>query len=383
MQANIAQHCSRTSSPLRAELLAAKAIETVTIHLVSRIILHITILQPDIELMTNPVDTVSIIVPFYNEEGNVLPLVERVSEALANFSHPWELVLVDDGSSDKTLNRLHEAVATFGKHIHIVELQRNFGQTAAMQAGIDEARGSLLVTLDGDLQNDPADIPGMIQELQDRDLDLLVGWRKNRKDTLVMRKIPSRIANRLIRKVTGVHLHDYGCSLKVYRAAAMKNVRLYGEMHRFIPTWVATSVRPSRIGERVVNHNARLTGESKYGISRTFRVIIDLLFMWFFMRFRARPGHFFGSIGLAFGVVGSLMLAWMGFDKFVLGQHIGTRPMLLAGVMLVITSIQFITTGIVAELLARVYFESSNRKPYIIRPSVDDANRGWHEPPTQ
>lgn len=333
--------------------------------------------------MTNSVDSVSIIVPFYNEEDNVLPLVERVSKALANFSHPWELVLVDDGSNDRTLVRLLEAVTKYGKHIHIVELQRNFGQTAAMQAGIDEARGTLLVTLDGDLQNDPTDIPGMIQELQERDLDLLVGWRKNRKDTLVMRKIPSRIANRLIREVTGVHLHDYGCSLKVYRAAAMKGVRLYGEMHRFIPTWIATAVRPSRIGERVVNHNARLSGESKYGISRTFRVIIDLLFMWFFMRFRARPGHFFGTIGLAFGLVGSLILTWLGIDKFLLGNDIGTRPLLMAGVMLVITSIQFLTTGIIAELLTRVYFESSNRTPYIIRqPLIADA-RDWHEPPAQ
>ncbi len=333
--------------------------------------------------MTKIVDSVSIIVPFYNEEGNVLPLVERVSEALADFKHPWELVLVDDGSNDRTLDRLNEAVAKYGNHIHIVELQRNFGQTAAMQAGIDEARGTMLVTLDGDLQNDPADIPGMIQELQERDLDLLVGWRKNRKDTLVMRKIPSRIANRLIRKVTGVHLHDYGCSLKVYRAAAMKGVRLYGEMHRFIPTWIATAVRPSRIGERIVNHNARLSGESKYGISRTFRVVIDLLFMWFFMRFRARPGHFFGSIGLAFGLIGSLILFWLGFDKFALGSDIGARPLLMAGVLLVIASIQFITTGIIAELLARVYFESSNRTPYIIRPPQNPDGRGWHTTETQ
>ena len=329
--------------------------------------------------MTNSVDTVSIIVPFYNEEGNVLPLVERVSEALANFEHPWELVLVDDGSADQTLKRLHEAADKFGSYVHIVELQRNFGQTAAMQAGIDESCGSLLVTLDGDLQNDPADIPGMIKELQERDLDLLVGWRKNRKDTLVMRKIPSRIANRLIRKVTGVHLHDYGCSLKVYRASVMERVRLYGEMHRFIPAWVATAVPPSRIGEKVVNHNERLSGESKYGISRTFRVVIDLLFMWFFMRFRARPGHLFGTIGLAFGLVGTLILTWLGVDKFIMGNDIGGRPLLMAGVMLVITSIQFLTTGIIAELLTRIYFESSNRNAYVVRPNGDNTDRGWHK----
>ena len=332
--------------------------------------------------MKNSPDTVSIIVPFYNEEGNVLPLVKRVSEALAHFECQWELVLVDDGSSDQTLKRLHEAVTQFGNHIHVVELQRNFGQTAAMQAGIDQSRGSLLVTLDGDLQNDPADIPAMIKELQERDLDLLVGWRKNRKDTLIMRKIPSRIANRLIRKVTGVNLHDYGCSLKVYRASVMKRVRLYGEMHRFIPAWVATAVPPSRIGETVVNHNERLSGESKYGISRTFRVIIDLLFMWFFMRYRARPGHLFGTIGLAFGLIGSLILSWLGIDKFILGNDIGGRPLLLAGVMLVITSIQFLTTGIIAEMLSRIYFESSSRNAYVIRPLRDEAEpeHNWHTP---
>lgn len=331
--------------------------------------------------MTNSVDTISIIVPFYNEESNVLPLVERVNQALAHFDLQWELVLVDDGSSDQTLKRLHEAAVQFGDYIHVVELQRNFGQTAAMQAGIDQARGSLLVTLDGDLQNDPSDIPSMIKDLQERDLDLLVGWRKNRKDTLIMRKIPSRIANRLIRKVTGVHLHDYGCSLKIYRASVMKRVRLYGEMHRFIPAWVATAVPPSRIGEKVVNHNERLSGESKYGISRTFRVIIDLLFMWFFMRFRARPGHLFGTIGLAFGVIGSLILTWLGIDKFIFGHDIGGRPLLLAGVMLVITSIQFLTTGIIAEMLSRIYFESSSRNAYVIRPSHRNEYeaRDWHK----
>lgn len=328
--------------------------------------------------MTNSVDSISIIVPFYNEEGNVLPLVERVEGALADFELAWELVLVDDGSSDQTLKRLREATQKFGEHIHVVELQRNFGQTAAMQAGIDEARGTLLVTLDGDLQNDPADIPAMVKDLQERDLDLLVGWRKNRKDTLVMRKIPSRIANRLIRKVTGVHLNDYGCSLKVYRASVMKRVRLYGEMHRFIPAWVATAVSAARIGERVVNHNERLSGESKYGISRTFRVIIDLLFMWFFMRFRARPGHLFGTMGLAFGAIGTMILTWLGIDKFVFGHDIGGRPLLLAGVMLVITSIQFITTGIIAEMLSRIYFESSSRNAYVIRPPREELGRQWH-----
>jgi len=299
-------------------------------------------------------------------------------EVLADFALPWELILVDDGSTDATLEQLHAQRQHFGTHITVVGLQRNFGQTAAMQAGMDQARGSLLVTLDGDLQNDPADIPGMVEELQQRRLDLLVGWRRQRRDTLILRRIPSRIANRLIRKVTGVNLHDYGCSLKVYRASVMRKVRLYGEMHRFIPAWVATTVPPARIGERVVHHNERFSGESKYGISRAFRVILDLLFMWFFMRFRARPGHFFGSIGLFSGTLGSLILLWLGVDKFLFGNDIGTRPLLLVGVVLVIAAIQLLTTGLLAEMLARIYYESANRTAYLIREPDSDEPRVWY-----
>ncbi|HPE58694.1 MAG TPA: glycosyltransferase family 2 protein [Thiolinea sp.] len=325
-------------------------------------------------------DSISLIVPFFNEKDNVAPLVKRVHEALADFALPWELILVDDGSTDTTLQQLQAQQQHWGPHVHVVELQRNFGQTAAMQAGMDQARGNLLVTLDGDLQNDPADIPGMVEELQQRQLDLLVGWRRQRRDTLILRKIPSRIANRLIRRVTGVNLHDYGCSLKVYRAAVMQRVRLYGEMHRFIPAWVATTVPPARIGERVVHHNERFSGESKYGISRTFRVILDLLFMWFFMHFRARPGHFFGSIGLFAGTLGSLILLWLGVDKFLFGNDIGTRPLLLVGVVLMIAAIQLLTTGLLAEMLARIYYESANRTAYLIRKPDSSTSRAWHTP---
>lgn len=312
-------------------------------------------------------ESVSVIVPFYNEETNVRAMIEAVHTALQHYERSWELIVVDDGSTDRTVERMRECETEFGSAVSVVELQRNFGQTAAMQAGIDKARGSLLVTLDGDLQNDPADIPAMVKELCERNLDLLQGWRKHRKDKLIMRKIPSKIANKLIGKVTGVYLHDYGCSLKIYRASVMKNVRLYGEMHRFIPAWVAMSVPPSRIGEMVVNHNERLSGESKYGISRTFRVILDLLFVWFFMRFRARPGHFFGSIGLALGSLGSLSLLWLAVDKFVMGSDIGSRPLLMIAILLVVASVQFLTTGILAELLSRIYFESSKRNSYTVR----------------
>jgi glycosyltransferase involved in cell wall biosynthesis len=288
-------------------------------------------------------------------------------------------VLVDDGSTDATLERLQQATAQYGNHVFVVELQRNFGQTAAMQAGIDQSKGSLLVTLDGDLQNDPADIPAMITDLQERKLDLLVGWRKDRKDTLILRKIPSRIANRLIRKVTGVYLHDYGCSLKVYRGSVIRKVRLYGEMHRFIPAWVATAVSPSRIGECVVKHNERFSGESKYGISRTFRVILDLLFMWYFMRYRSRPGHFFGVMGLGSGLLGSVILFWLAIEKFILGEDIGGRPLLLVGVVLMIAALQFLTTGILAEMLARTYFEAAGRNAYTIRDEEVVRERTWYQ----
>lgn len=319
---------------------------------------------------------VSIIAPLYNEEGNVKPLINRVESALKNYNIPWELILVDDGSCDNTL-LIAQQSAEDCPHIHVLELQRNYGQTAAMQAGIDAARGTLLVTMDGDLQNDPTDIPAMVEKLITDELDLLQGWRKHRKDTLIMRKIPSRIANKLIRKVTGVDLHDYGCSLKVYRASALKNVRLYGEMHRFIPAWVAMSVSPKRISEMVVKHHERHSGTSKYGISRTFRVILDLLFVWFFMRYRTRPGHFFGSIGLFLGAIGALMLTYLGFDKFILGHDIGGRPLFMVAILLSVASIQFVTTGILAELLSRVYYESSNKASYTIREQQSTPERDW------
>ena len=265
----------------------------------------------------------------YNEIDNVEPMLARVHEGLQGYGGDWELICVDDGSRDGTGERLMETAGRYGSHVRTIRLRRNFGQTAAMQAGFDAARGTLIATLDGDLQNDPADIPRMVDELIERDLDLLQGWRHKRQDDLVMRKIPSRIANRLIGKVTGVALHDYGCSLKVYRAEVIRELTLLGEMHRFIPVWVAGVTAPSRIGETPVAHRARQFGTSKYGISRTFRVLLDLLSAFFFLRFGSRPGHFFGSIGIVFGVIGSLTMAYLLMVKFGLGQNIGQRPLLV------------------------------------------------------
>jgi glycosyltransferase involved in cell wall biosynthesis len=326
----------------------------------------------------------SIVVPMYNEAENVEPLIERVQASLAGYPCPWELILVDDGSDDATPAELRRCATKAGAHIRVVELARNFKQTAATQAGIDASRGDVIVTMDGDLQNDPVDIPRMVGRLQREDLDLVAGWRKNRKDDLFLRKIPSLIANRLIARLTGVHLRDYGCSLKVFRASALKSLRLYGEMHRFIPAWLATVTTPRRIAQEVVTHHPRIFGQSKYGISRTLRVVLDLIFVYFFMRFRTRPGHFFGGIGLAFGATGSAILAYLGFLKFFMDQSIGTRPLLFVGFFLMIAGVQLVTSGVLAEVLARVLFESGTLRSYLTRNGqpIED-HEGWHQqPPT-
>jgi glycosyltransferase involved in cell wall biosynthesis len=329
-------------------------------------------LQTTVESIRALTDTaspmeLSLVVPVFNEEESVGPLVERISASMAGFSGSWELILIDDGSTDATLVNARRYLGKDGLVLRIIELQRNFGQTAAMQAGIDAATGRLIATMDGDLQNDPKDIPAMVAELERRELDLLVGWRKNRQDGLFLRKIPSWCANSLIGRMTGVKLHDYGCSLKIYRASIIKQVKLMGEMHRFIPAWVAGVVPSSRIGEIVVTHHARLHGTSKYGISRTFRVILDLLSVMFFMRYRARPGHFFGSLGLGLGSLAMLILIYLFFDKFVMGNDIGTRPMLMVGVVLLLSSVQLITTGILAEMIARTYYRDDASPNYVVR----------------
>lgn len=324
----------------------------------------------------------SIVIPMYNEAENVMPMVERIHEALADYRHPWELILINDGSNDTTEERMRTVSQDYGPYVRIINLQRNFGQTAALQAGIDAARGDVIATLDGDLQNDPFDIPPMVKRLIEEELDLVAGWRMSRNDTLI-RKIPSFLANQLIARITNVHLHDYGCTLKVYRSHVIKGVRLYGDMHRFIPAWIASTTSRSRIKEEVVNHHARKFGKSKYGLSRAYRVLLDLLAVYFFMRYRSRPGHFFGRIGLLFGSLGMLALGYLFIVKFFFGEDIGTRPLLLIGVLCVLMSIQFLTTGVLSELVARTYFESSDNKAYIARnpKSIDNAtDSDWKYP---
>ncbi|MDA3875975.1 MAG: glycosyltransferase family 2 protein [Halothiobacillus sp.] len=323
----------------------------------------------------------SLVIPVFNEQDNIGPLLERVHHALASYPAPWEILLVDDGSADGTVARITEGQKHYGHHVRLVPLARNFGQTAAMQAGIDLARGDVIATLDGDLQNDPIDIPRMVHRLLDEDLDLVSGWRKNRQDNLWLRKVPSQIANRLIRRITGVTLHDYGCSLKVFRAVVIKQVRLYGEMHRFIPAWLATQTSPSRIKEEVVSHHARTAGVSKYGLSRTFRVIIDLISVYFFMRFAARPAHFFGMLGLGFGALGGVTLFYLLILK-ILGENIGDRPLFMVGIMLVLISVQILTTGVLSEMLSRTYHEAKDVRSYHIRPTalMEVTDTDWQQP---
>ena len=326
--------------------------------------------RPEREPGADGPQLLSIVVPLYNEEDNILPLATQVQAALAVSPWPWQLILVDDGSSDRTAERIREAVAASPERVAAVILRRRFGQTAAMQAGIDAARGSVIATMDGDLQNNPHDIVRMVRRLLDEDLDLLVGWRRMRKDGFWLRRLPSWLANRLIVAVTRLPLHDYGCSLKIYRAVVLREVRLYGEMHRFIPTWMATVTAPERIREEEVSHFPRLHGKSKYGLSRAVKVLLDLLAVVFFVRFRASPGHFFGRIGLACAFPGMLAMAWLAWVKLVDGEAIAGRPLLLFALLLVVIGVQFVCTGIVTEMLARTYFEAGTARTYLVRTTL-------------
>jgi glycosyltransferase involved in cell wall biosynthesis len=324
---------------------------------------------------TNSVYSLSIVVPFYNEAGNSLVLIEEIHATLEGYHGEWEFIAINDGSSDSTQNELERARELYGNHICILNFARNFGQSAAIQAGINASRGALIITMDGDRQNDPSDIPRMITHLIENDLDMVSGWRLHRQDNTLSRLIPSWIANQLIRTALQVNVHDYGCSLKLYRATVIKRIVLMGEMHRFISAWVASVTSPNRIGEMVVNHRARTVGESKYGISRTLRVILDLISMLFFLKWSRRPGHFFGQIGLAQSVVGTMILTWLALVKFVLNEDIGTRPMLFVGIMLVLAGIQFISTGVLAEMLTR----QNPLREYPLKEDIS-VEREWHEP---
>jgi glycosyltransferase involved in cell wall biosynthesis len=325
-----------------------------------------------------PPHRLSVVVPMYDEVENVEPMLDSVQAALAAYPFPWELVVVDDGSRDGTARALVRHAARLGPHVRVVRLLRNYRQTAAMQAGIDAARGDVIVTMDGDLQNDPRDIPRLVARLLREDLDLVAGWRRRRHDGLLLRRLPSIAANRLIRRMTGLEFQDLGCSLKAFRASVLREVRLYGEMHRFIPAWLATVTSPDRMAEEPVTHHGREHGRSKYGLSRTFRVLVDLVSVVFFLQYRARPGHFFGGLGLGVLGVGVAILGYL-LSLKVLGEDIGGRPLLSLGFFCVIGGLQFLTTGVLAELLVRIYFESRHAQPYHAAPEPPlSPDAGWH-----
>lgn len=298
---------------------------------------------------------VSIVVPIYNEVESLPDLVARIAEAMATQPLTFELLAVDDGSTDGSRARLCELAAD-RPWLRVVLLVRNYGQSSALQAGFDRVRGRYVVTLDADLQNEPGDIPLLLERLEtDPDIDMVSGWREHRQDAELSRKLPSRIANRLISRVTGVHLHDYGCALKAYRRPIIDRIRLYGELHRFIPSLARDA--GARIAEVPVRHHARTRGVSKYGLDRAFRVILDLILVVFFLRYRQRPLHAFGGLGLWLAAPGALILSWLLLQKFM-GEDIGGRPLLLVGVMLLLMGAQLIAAGLIGELLIRIYHEA-------------------------
>ncbi len=305
---------------------------------------------------------VSIVIPLYNEEGNVKPLYSSLKDVMGSVGKPYEIIFVDDGSDDGTL-KLLEDIQKQDESVVVLSFRRNFGQTAALVAGFDHSRGDIIVTMDGDLQNDPGDIPGLLEMLDE--YDVVSGWRVNRKDPFLKRRLPSMIANWIISLVTGLKLHDYGCTLKAYRREIIENVRLYGEMHRFIP--VVAKWAGARVGEIKTVHHPRRFGRSKYGMYRTVKVVLDLITIRFLQSFSTRPLHAFGVIGLISGGMGFLISLYLSFQKLIMGYDIGGRPLLLLGVLLIILGVQFIAMGLLGEILVRIYHESQGKPIYILK----------------
>ncbi len=306
---------------------------------------------------------ISIVIPLFNEEESIPHLYDGLVAAMAHYGKPAEVIIVDDGSRDRSFGLLKE-IAARDPRFTIVRLRRNSGQTAAFSAGFDKARGDVVITMDADLQNDPMDIPLLMAKI-DEGYDIVSGWRKDRQDRYWDRKLPSMIANRLISNVTDVRLHDYGCSLKAYRREVLQHVHLYGELHRFIPA-LASQVGGT-VTEVPVNHRARQYGRSKYGISRTVRVMLDLITVWFLGTYATRPIHVFGTLGLASVGLGTVVGLYLTFIKLFMGASIGGRPLLMLGVLLVVIGVQFVTVGLLGEMITRAWFESQHKPIYLVR----------------
>lgn len=312
-----------------------------------------------------PVGTpdLSVVIPIKNESASIPELYRQITEALERWGRPFELLLVDDGSTDDSFDRL-AAIQARDARVRVIRFRRNFGQTAAFAAGFAHARGALIATSDGDLQNDPADLPALVA-LVEQGADIAAGWRKDRKDPFLSRRLPSMAANWLISRITGVRLHDYGCSLKVFRSEVVKPLRLYGEMHRFLPA--IASEQGVSIVEHVVNHRARQHGTSKYGIGRTVRVVLDLMTVKFLLSYATRPLQIFGLLGIIMGGLGGIITGWLAYLRLFGYQSIANRPLLLFGILLVFTGVQLITLGLLAEMQVRTYHESQGKPTYVIR----------------
>jgi glycosyltransferase involved in cell wall biosynthesis len=328
-----------------------------------------SIVERDLTITTSHPLRLSVVVPIYNEEESIPPLVERLNSVLATIPGGSEIIAVDDGSRDRSFAILR-GLAAQHPHLRVIRFRRNFGQTAAFAAGFAAARGAIVVTIDADLQNDPKDIPALLAKVEEG-FDVVSGWRERRQDNFISRTLPSRIANGLISSVTGVHLHDYGCSLKAYRSEVVKNIQLYGELHRFIPaiaSWQGVAVT-----EIPVHHEARRYGASKYGISRTFRVLLDLVTVRFLLSYGTRPMQIFGSIGLLSVLGGMAISFYLALVKLFTNADIGSRPLLLLGILLIILGIQFISLGLIGELVVRVYYEAQNKPIYVVREELNSA----------
>jgi len=309
----------------------------------------------------------SVVIPAYNEEENIPILYEKLKKVLDGLGQDYEIIFVDDGSTDGTYQRLKQ-LAEKDSRLKVIRFKRNYGQTAAMSAGFEHAKGDVIITLDADLQNDPEDIPLLLEKLKEG-YHVVSGWRKDRKDPFLSRRLPSMIANWLISKITGVHLHDYGCTLKAYRAEVVKDLELFGDMHRFLPA--LTKRRGAKITEVVVRHHPRMFGKSKYGIGRTVRVLLDIMLVKFLNEYINKPLYMFGSVGFLLLGLGLFSLFYLIFLKLFLEEPIGRRPLLILSVLLILAGIQLISTGLLAELLVRIYYRTKDTKPYVIQEKIN------------
>jgi glycosyltransferase involved in cell wall biosynthesis len=310
---------------------------------------------------------ISVFLPVYNEQDNVERLNLSLTEALEKLGRSYEVIYIDDGSTDQSMARLRD-IATRDSRVRVVSLRRNYGQTAAMSAGIDHARGEILIPMDADFQNDPADIGSLLEKL-DEGYDVVSGWRKDRKDRWLTRRLPSGLANKLVARLSGVDLHDFGCSLKAYRRDALTGVKLYGEMHRFIPIYAGWA--GARVGEIPVAHHPRMTGESKYGLSRTIKVLFDLITIKFLSSYLTKPLYLFGTAGLVCLLISFLTFAFALYYRFVEGVHLNRMPLATLSMIMFAMGVQFIFMGLLAEMIVRTYHESQDKPTYLVRERIN------------